>query len=212
MTRRLAVVALCVLLTTTGCLGVLTGDETLSFEASAAAVDATALESANYQQYRADAETVAREFSAAGQTREVTVTNRVRGYNRTLALGPLGERDLGRFVVVSSPAVEVAGETFNPVGDWSNRRLVSELADSYEGLDDAEFESNRTVAALGADRTVSAFTGTSTVAGQEVDVRVHVTTVRHGEDFVVALAVHPEAVDEEDRVDTLVAGLRHGSG
>jgi hypothetical protein len=188
-----------------------TGDEALSFEASPATVDGAALEETDYQQYRADSDNVTREFSAAGQTREVTVTNQVRGYNRSLPLGPLGEQDLGRFIAVSSPAVEVAGETFNPIGDWSNRRLVSELADSYEGLDDTEFEGNRTVTARGDARTVSTFTGTSTVAGQEVDVRVHVTKFRHGDDFVIALAVHPEEIDEEGRVDALAEGLRHDS-
>lgn len=212
MTRRLAVLVLCVLLTTTGCLGFLTGDDALYFEASEASVDDAALDETDYQEYRADSENVTREFGVADQTREVTVTNRIRGYNRTLSLGPLGEQDLGRFVVVSSPAVEIAGETFNPIGDWSNRRLVSELADSYEGLDDTEFEGNRTVTALGEPRTVSAFTGTSTVMGQEVDVRVHVTKFRHGDDFVVALAVHPEEIDEQDRVDALIEGLSHESG
>ena len=210
--RRIAVVGLCVLVLTTGCLGFLTGNSPLFFQAADATVGQGALEEAGYQEYRDDAENRTEEFSAAGQTREVTVRNQVHGYNRTLSLGPLGDQDLGRFVVYSTPAVEVAGKTFNPVGDWSNQRLVDALADSYDGLDDVQFEGNRTVTALGEPRTVSTFTGTSTVEGQEIDVRVHVTKFRHGEDFVVGLAVHPERIDERDRIDTLVEGLSHPSG
>lgn len=207
---RVAALSCCLLLATAGCLGFLTGDEPMHFAAEPATVDGAALDETGYEQYREATTNRTRNYSAAGQTRQVTVTNEIRGYNRTLGLGPLGERDLGRFVVLSTPAVSIAGQTFNPVGDWSNRRLVREFTSAYDGVENVQFEENRTVQALGEPRTVSRYTGETEIAGQPVDVAIHVTKFRHGDDFVVAFAVHPEMIDgEADRIDELLRGLDH---
>lgn len=207
--RGAAVAVLCLALVSTGCVGFLTGSDSLSFAANATAVDESALEEADYQQYRSDSQVRTENFSVAGQTREVEVTNEIRGYNRSLDLGPLGQRDLARFITYTTPAVEIAGQTFNPVADWSNRQIVRRLSSSYDDVSDVQFEENRTVAALGDARTVSTFSGESTVAGQDVDVSIHVTKFRHGDDFVIAVAVHPQRIDEEGRIDTLLRGLEH---
>jgi len=208
--RPALVAGLCVVLVTTGCLGVLTGSEPISATATPAEVDDGTLDRTGYGEYLTESPSLTRNVTVAGQTRRIEVTNEVRGYNRTLALGPLGERDLARFVVLSTPAVSVAGQTFNPVGDWSNRRTVRRLTSTYEDLDTVAFDENRTVSALGESRTVSRYTAETTVDGQTVDVYVHLAKFRHGDDFVVALAVHPRQVEEGDRIDTLLGTLRHG--
>mgnify|MGYP000510101771 CR=1 FL=1 len=207
--RGLLAVAVCALLVTTGCLGFITGSEPIYAEAEPASVDAATLEESDYQVYQSEGQNLTREFSIAGQTREATVRNQIRGYNRTLDLGPLGERDLARFSAFTSPALSIAGQDLNPIGEWSNGRLVEELSGSYGSLSGVEFEQNRTVAALGDSRTVATFAGTATTSGQEVDVRVHVTSFKHGDDYVVAVAVHPERIDEWDRVRRLIGGLEH---
>jgi hypothetical protein len=63
---------------------------------------------------------------------------------------------------------------------------------------------------LNESADVSKFEGTATLSGQEVDVFVHVTKVKHDGDFVVGVAIHPQQLDgEQERVDTLLEGIEH---
>lgn len=210
MTRSNAIgtALLVALVATSGCLGLLTGDA--SFEASPASVGDAALEETGYELSDNRTQNLSRNVSAAGQEREVTVVNHLATYNRNVSFGPLGEQEVARFALLSTPAVEIGGRTLNPVGDWSERRIVERLSSQYSGLNDVSHQDNRTVAALGEDRTVERFTGTARIQGQRIDVTLHVTKFQHGEDFVVAVGIHPEQLpDEQDRVDTLLSGVEH---
>lgn len=209
-TTTAGLVLLALLAASGGCLDLATGGTT-SFEASQASVSDAALDETDYELANATTDNVSRTFEVAGQERDVRVTNHVTTYERTVSMGPLGEGNLARFVAFSTPAVEIAGQTFNPVGEWSERRIVTELSSQYSGLDGVSHAGNRTVTALDGERTVEEFTGRATVAGgQEVDVVLHVTKFRHGEDFVVAVGIYPERLSgEQAKTDALIGGLDH---
>ncbi|QLG62590.1 DUF6517 family protein [Halorarum salinum] len=196
---------------TAGCLGFLTGEEPLSFEAEpAAAADGTASET-GYETDGPRAETVTREFTAAGQTREVEVTNRITTYEKTVEVGTLGEAKLGVFAAIASPKVEIAGRTLNPIEDHSNDDLVELLASQYEGIEDPSAVDERTVETLGSETTFTKYEAVATFDGQEVDVYVHVGRVESGDDFVVAMGVYPRAMEdqEEPNVVSLAGSLEH---
>jgi hypothetical protein len=205
-----AALALCVLLVTAGCLGGSGG--TLSFDSSPTTVDEAVLSETGYELTRNETYHRQQNVTAAGQTASVNVTNHLRQYDHTLDLGVLGEKRFATFVVLTTPAVEVAGQTFNPVGDWSNERLATQLVEQYQGVDDLQGLTNRSVRSLGEDRTVSKFEATSEFEGVEVTVLVHVASFEHGDDYVVVMAVHPKQIPgEQDRVDTLLRGLSHNA-
>lgn len=213
--RRIPLVLLGVLVITAGCVGVLTGNEPLVLEAESVAVSSAAQNDAGYAEIRTTTQELRREVSAAGQTREVVVTNHVAEYARSIDAGPIGTGEFARFVVVSTPAVEVFGKTFNPVGDMSNRELAEQVQGQYEGLRNLEPAGERGVTVLGTTSTVSAFTGDAAVKGtdQTVEVTLHVTRLRDGPDFIVVIAAHPTLLDgEADRVDTMLGGVRHDDG
>ncbi len=208
--RRLGAVLFAVLILTSGCLSLVTGG-TAQFDSSPATVSESALSETGYSESARSSENVTRNFTVAGQERTVQVTNHVAQYERNVSLGPLGEYELARFVAFSTPAVEIAGQTFNPVADWSERRIVRELSAEYSGLSDVTHVNNRSVQSLGEGRSVAKFSGRATVmAGQEVDVVLHVTKFRHGDDFVLAVGIHPQQLpDEQVRVNELFRGLQH---
>lgn len=200
---------------TAGCLGVLTGSEPLELESNPVSVTSTAQSDAGYEEVRTTTQTIEREFSAAGQTREAVVTNHVAEYARSVSVEPLGSGDLARFIVVSTPAVEILGQTFNPVGAMTTRELVELVQDRYAGLEDVEEAGERTATVLGESVTVSEFTGKAEIAtsDQRVDVTIHVVRVRSGPDFIVAIGAHPTALGgEADRIDTMLRGIDHASG
>lgn len=208
--RVLANVAVVALLLTAGCIGFLTGEEALAFDADPVRVADDARAEAGYEEVRVESMAVNRSFTVAGETRNVSVTNHVAAYQRAVDLGPLGSEPFARFTVLSTPEVEIAGRTLNPVGGLSDRELATRLQSQYDSIENVRFAGNRTVEVLGEGRTVSRFDATTTVAGTEVDLSLHVAKFRHGEDFVVAIGVYPARLDgERARVETMLRGVEH---
>lgn len=188
-----------------GCAGVLGGSEALSFEAATAKTKASVASNANYELTGVENLTIEREF--AGQT--VEAVNRVATYEKTLRIPLVGSAKLGVFAAIATPAIEVAGKTFNPVGDYDNDQLVQLLQGSYEGISDAQEVSSQTVAVLGTDTTVTKYEATATFSGQEIDVNIHVTKVRHEADFVVCFGVYPKRLSEQRNILSLMSATVH---
>mgnify|MGYP000209318082 FL=1 len=208
-----AAVALAVLTTTAGC-GFILGSEALAFAATPATVSDAALDDAGYERTDVRAQQVNRTFEAAGQSREVQVTNQLATYEKGVDLSAVG---LGRqraavFVAFSTPQVEIAGQTFNPIAEMSNRELLAQFESSYSGLSVGERVDSRQVTMLGESTTIERYEGEATLGGSQVPVYVEVVArVAHDGDFVVALAVYPQALSgERENVVRLVEGVDHG--
>ena len=214
MRRQLAAALLVVLMVSSGCIGFLTGSNALSFDADDVRVSDAAQQDAGYEQSRDTTQEITRSFSAAGETRNVTVTNHVAEYQRSVGLPALGEQPFARFTVISSPAVEVAGQTFNPLGNLSNRDLAQQLQSEYDTVQNVQFVEDRTVTIRGESRTVSKFSAEATTeGGQSVDVFLQISKFRDGDDFIVVVSVYPQQLDgEEARADTMFSGVQHETG
>jgi len=203
----LTVVALVGLVALAGC-GTLSGD--VSFSASPATVADATQDDTGYEEANVSEQEVTREFSAAGQSKNVTVTNHVAMYERSVDLSVVGDRRAAVFGVFASPEVEVLEQTFNPVEDYSDRELAALAQQQYSGLTVGDEVGTREVAVLGESTNVTKFDGEASIGGSTVDIYVHVTKVKHDGDFVVAVAIYPQALDgEQETVDELLAGLEH---
>lgn len=197
-----------------GCLGVLTGEEAVEFGASSAVVASATLEESGYRESRMSSGTVTREFGAAGQTREVEVTNRIAEYDRSVTL--LTERIRGAlFVVLSTPQVDILGETFNPVGDMSTDELVEMIQDRYDQIGAVSREDSRQTSLLGGSREIVTYRAEGEFLPVElpvslVELTLHVSEpVAVGGDFIVCVGVHPREIDDTDAIDALLAGVEH---
>lgn len=213
-TRRVAAgVLLALLVTTSGCVGVLTGSESLTFNASQATVSDEALQQTDYAENRVEKLQVTENFTVAGQQRTVEVTNWVAGYNKSVDLGPVGEQELARFVVVSTPQVKIAGRTFNPLAQVDNADLVQRFVSQYDQVSNIRAAGSQNTSMLGTSTEVTKFEATTTYNGLDVDLNVHVTKVNHDGDIVIAVAVYPQQLDgEEDAVFELIRGVEHDGG
>lgn len=214
MNRRVAAALLLAgLLATSGCIGFLTGQNALTFESNPVSVSGQAQSQTGYDQARKEPSTVTKSFSAAGETRNVTVTNHVAEYKRTVGVAGLAEGELARFTVISSPEVEVLGQTFNPLAELSNRELAAQFQKKYETVSDVQAVGDRTETVLGEEVTVTKFTARATIqGGQQMDVYLHITKFKHGDDYVVAVAVYPRQLDgEQENVNVLLSGIQHST-
>jgi len=209
--RGAAVIAIALLLVTSGCIGFLPGSQPLRFSAEPAAVSGSAAEDAGYEYNGTRELTVNRSFDVGGQERRVVATNRIADYSKSIELGPLGEAEVGVFNVVTTPAVEVAGQTLNPIGSYSNARLVEFVQQQYSGLGDIQQVSERNVTIQGTETTVTKFSATASIEGREIDVFVHVTKYRNGDDFIVAVGVYPQQLEssEESNIFSMLRAIDH---
>lgn len=185
--RRTGVtLAVCLLLSVAGCTGLLLEEESafVAGEANVSQADELA-----YTHNTTEWQNVTRSVEAAGQEREVTVSNRAELFVNRTADGSPG----AAFVVVSSPQVQLAGQEMNPVADWSQRDLLTEFSgefDQYGNLTDVEERETREMHMVGTEADVRVFNATMEGDNDTShDVVVTVAKARHEGDYVVAIGV-----------------------
>jgi hypothetical protein len=194
-----------------GCAG-LSGPVT--FESTPATVSEDTLSKTNYDHYRTTRPVTNREVSAFGLSKRVEVTNAVAEYDRAIDLSTFG---LGRFraavcAVLSTPQISYLGRTFNPVGEMSADELAAMLQERYGNLRDLTAAESFSTTMLGTTTGVTQYDGTAVLVegGVEVDVDVLIAEpIAHAEDFVLALAVYPQFLDERPQFQRLLAGVNH---
>ena len=192
-----------------GC-GFLTGEEALSFSASAALPTDDALSETGYEQASVEEQVVTQEFTVADQTREVEVSNQLAQYERQVSLEPLDSQRGALFVTFASPEVEVLGETFNPIEDLAGREVLQQFESQYEGLSVGDQVGSQDVTTLGQSTTLQQFAGSATLAGTEVDVYLHTAKFDHEGDYIVVVGIYPQQLDSEaQNVVTLLESLEH---
>lgn len=196
---------------TSGCLGVLTGSEPARFTAGTARVPAATLSETGFEEYRVETVTTEREFSAAGQTRTVEAVNTLAEYDRALEVPGVGRYRAALYTAFTTPAVEVLGRTFNPVGDASAGEIARRALSRVESLEAPTQTGETTTQFLGTETTVGLFeTDATLVDGVELAVVVHVTEpVRVGPDFVVAVGAYPKLLPQDDAVAALLTATEH---
>lgn len=200
---------LALLVVTSGCMGVLSGPVT--FSASEVSVSDQARADTGYEVNRTEQQTVTREFSAAGQTKEVEVNNWIAEYHKSVGIDGVAEQPVATFVVFASPQVDVLGQSFNPLDEYSNRELAETFTQRMENVEDVQQVSTRNETMLGETTEVTTFEATVTTAmGIEFDASLHVTKVKHDGDFVVAVGAYPKQIDGEGDVNRLIEGVEHG--
>lgn len=196
-----------------GCtaLDIVTGGGPVEFAATAATVSEAALEETGYESNGVSDDVVSREVEAAGQTREVEVTNRIAEYDRAVEM--LGQESRASvFTVLSTPQVKVLGRTFNPIGDMGPDELAELIRDRYDGLRNIERTDEYATGLFGGETPVVEYDAEADLAGGEVtvDLALHVTEpVEVGDDFVVCIGAYPEAAGDRDTVIRLLNGTEH---
>lgn len=207
---------------TAGCLDSIPfiGDDPITFAASPANVESTALDETGYQEDEISEMEVTRTFEAGGQRQDVLVTNWVAQYSKQIELGgadlPIDKTvDAASFTALTTPRVNVLGRTFNPVGNMSSVELAEMVQSQYDEVDNIELQDESTVTVAGSETTVGIFDADARLVGEGVslEVRLHIAeAVESDDDLIVAIGVYPAGVDgEADNVRTLMQGVEHES-
>lgn len=192
-------------LTVAGVAGLAGCSGSTSFSAEFAETD---VGETGYEQTGQREPTMTRTF--AGQ--EVTITNTVTEYRKEIEL-PLfgGGSDVGVFAAFTSPQVEVAGQTFNPISNMSTKDLAQRFQQRFDNMSDLQEESEEEVEMLGSARTVTKFSATVTVDGNEVPVFLLIANFNHESDVIVPMGIFPQEREDEEgpNIRQLMANLSH---
>lgn len=234
--RHLALPVLVCVLLSAGCLGFLTGQQALEFSANETVVGDAALQETGYQPAGNTSIANSVEVTLAGQTRRANVTSYLHTYNRSVDLSEVNVTAVGggnvsgafangsdsstgaaaqdvntssavQFTVLATPTQRVGGQSINPFAQVSTEQLARRFIDTTNLSANLRVQGNRTVESLGESRTVTTFRSQGANDRNETDVLVHVATFETRNDFIVVVGAHPAALDEERRIDALVAGL-----
>jgi hypothetical protein len=139
-------------------------------------------------------------------TRGVSVTTASVAYRRE------SESPSAAFGTYSVPAVEPferADLVKNPAEGLSTAALATRAQRTYEVTETTEV-GTETVTLFGNETTATRAEATGTREGETVDVVVTVATVRHGGDYVAAVAVVPASEAESTPTARLFDGVTHG--
>ena len=203
-------VAVALLLATSGCVGFVLGNAPAEFTAGNATPSDDALAETGYSLNDSQLIVENRTLEDFGD-REVRVGSHANLYTKSDEFLDSRQR-VGMFVAVSVPDVEVAGRSLNPLSDRSNAELLdefqSEMSAKYRDADFRADGSKSVGGVLGQRANVTRFTGTSEFEGQEVEVAVYVTKVKQDGDWVVLIGAHPtQRPEEEFNVEALMQSV-----
>lgn len=178
---------------------------TLAFSSSAefGAQPATASEATlaerGYDSAESGERVVRENVSIAGLDRTIVTTNHLHRYERTLDVQN-ETVDGAVFALVSTPAIEVAGSSLNPLAGASHEQILDEFSDELPeelgGLDDIERVNRREGVLRGKRTTISQFV-TTVEEDEPLDVYLYVARIRSGSDVLIAVGGHPAAFTQE---------------
>ncbi|MFC6723980.1 DUF6517 family protein [Halobium palmae] len=196
-----------------GCTGTL-----VDAKASPATVPADAYETAGYVHGNTTAVPLTYPVGKFGVTPDVKVTSYVSGYSKSVEGADGGSNDTAALLVVSTPNARIAGQSVNPFAHATNAELSERafrLLDRVKGTSEyGELGDLREIdrgeqAVLGDSVEVVTFAASATIDGNATEVRIHVLSVEHGDDVVVALGVHEVGFDESAALRGLMERIEH---
>lgn len=183
---------------TAGC-GFILGNKPATFSASASEVPDSTLEETGYKFKGNEEVKIEREFSVGDQTRTVVATNVLAKHEKSIDLGPLGEKRAAVFTALTTPQVDILGETFNPVGEMSAEKLAKMVQDRYSGFKNVQKQSQSQVTISGNTTTQVKFAGDAALSGSPVEIYLHVSeAVELGSDFLVTFGSYPQGNSDEE--------------
>lgn len=207
MRRRTLLAGLPATVLLSGCMDLITGDKA-RFEAQTAVVADDVASDTGYQEKSVRTDRIERTFEQVDRT--VVVINSMAEYARSVTVGPLSG-ELARFTALATPKITIVpGQPANPVDDMDNKALAEMVQSEYSDVSNVQHESDREVQMLGDAVQISKFSARArTQSGESVDVYIHIGQTDNEDDFVIAVGVHPQELDDQDEVDQLVGGIQH---
>ncbi|ELZ11116.1 hypothetical protein C479_07403 [Halovivax asiaticus JCM 14624] len=191
-----------------GCTGLLGMDE---HEANPVGVAAETRADTGYEQRRVKELVIDESVDVVLWSESISVTNYIVEHEKSVSVGPLTDQRAAVFVSLSTPKIEVLGQQVNPIEDMETARLVTMIAENYEGMGTPRHVADDKLSVLDQQVVTSVFRTTATFVGnQEIEVNLHVTeAIDADDDLVVGIGVYPRQLADRERpnVESLITSI-----
>lgn len=190
-----------------GCTDLLTEEE-VRFEAERAIVSEAALSDSEYEESGQKEDSIERDFDEVDRT--VVVVNKMSEYARSVDIGLGLGGELARFTALSTPKIDIVpGRSENPIGDMNNDELAEMLQEEYDDIENIQRIDARQGTLLGEDVEITRYEAEAQTDGESIEVEMHIAQGENEDDFLVALGVHPQEIDDQEEIDRLIDGIEH---
>ena len=186
-----------------------------SFTATPGRITQQVLSNAGYNPDQQEEIIQQRTVEAAGQERDVTVTNYLRTYTRSIS-----QRGISRELVAAiftSPSISILGQQFNPLADLGLKELLERTQGRFSDygapqLQEVTRSGEFSIQSLATETTVGVFSAV-TAGTPAVDIEVLISRFKHDGDYIILRGGYPQSVTETERqrVRTLFENIAHDS-
>ena len=186
-----------------------------SFTATPGRITRQGLSNAGYNPDQQEEIIQQRTVEAAGQERDVTVTNYLRTYTRSIS-----QRGISRELVAAiftSPSISIVGQQFNPLADLGLKELLERTQGRFSDygapqLQEVTRSGEFSIQSLATETTVGVFSAV-TAGTPAVDIEVLISRFKHDGDYIILRGGYPQSVTETERqrVRTLFENIAHDS-
>ena len=186
-----------------------------SFTATPGRITQQGLSNAGYNPDQQEEIIQQRTVEAAGQERDVTVTNYLRTYTRSIS-----QRGISRELVAAiftSPSISIVGQQFNPLADLGLKELLERTQGRFSDYDAPQLQEvtrsgEFSIQSLATETTVGVFSAV-TAGTPAVDIEVLISRFKHDGDYIILRGGYPQSVTETERqrVRTLFENIAHDS-
>ena len=186
-----------------------------SFTATPGRITQQVLSNAGYNPDQQEEIIQQRTVEAAGQERDVTVTNYLRTYTRSIS-----QRGISRELVAAiftSPSISIVGQQFNPLADLGLKELLERTQGRFSDYDAPQLQEvtrsgEFSIQSLATETTVGVFSAV-TAGTPAVDIEVLISRFKHDGDYIILRGGYPQSVTETERqrVRTLFENIAHDS-
>lgn len=188
-----------------GCL--LLEDE-IQRSGSPAELDSETREQTGFEHQGTEELTLTETVEVAGESRDLSLTNYLAAYRRTV---PDSEAAVASFQAFTTPSVTVGDREANPIWDIEPKRLLRRVTTGPQmsGFQEVREVGTQERRSLGATRTFTILEGTTERQGQEIVVRLPTGKFKHDGDILVVLGGYPRALGGGEQVQIAIEGLVH---
>jgi len=184
-----------------GCLSS-TLNSVTSLESTPAGVTQSALDSTGYELVGIEEAVTEESVEAAGLSDTIVVTSHLTEYEKSVGVTGIDEQATAMFTLLSTPKIEIAGRTFNPVAEMSSDELVELIADNYDEIDNLEHEADEAVTVLDQSVDKARFAADASLGGIPLELNIHVTeAAERDDDLLVAIGVYPRLLQSEEETN-----------
>lgn len=194
MARLALAICLGLLLVTSGCLG-----DDIRFQSQPATVDERALSETGYTLAESETRELSQDVAFGNENRTVILESHARIYEREVPHN--GTTATARVVVLSTPAVDLGGDSRNPLASRATRQIVAE----FRGVSATSLHLNtdQEMTVLGTQQTLITYDYAEETLG--------LLRMRHDGDLLIVYTSIPAGSDEQIHQTALLRAIVHAT-